>query len=233
MFKGELQDKINVEVMDANFKKLVSNYTYTYNFNEESHEIQTIKFKFHLVFNELKDFEQFYLLLNPKTKSEPELDFVSDYNSFSRSFVKDINIEQNIKPSYFKLFNHYKKFKYVLNRLSKNNSIRCDDILYDHPILPIIDKIGLIDNTSVRPIRFPCNFEKIYNEKDFSKYLLVHHHKIKNRHNLETINKQNGYYNPLKNGLSLINAAKAEIGATRKLAPRYISEKAESCASIK
>jgi hypothetical protein len=73
-----------------------------------------------------------------------------------------------------------------------NEPLSGNVVLYDNPTLPIIDKPEPIDlKTLLRPDRFPCNFEKVYNESDFSKYLNVHYHKIKNRHNLDHIKRLN------------------------------------------
>ena len=154
------------------------------------------KYKMQLVFNELSEIKEFYLLLNPSLKSKPIYDNTVYPNFLSeRRVVYEKDKYFLIKPSFIKKYNHYKTFKYVLNRISKINYQLLDNsVLYDNPTLPIIDKpepINLDKIKNIRPNRFPCNFEKVYNELDFSKYLIVHYHKIKNRHNLTQINKLN------------------------------------------
>jgi hypothetical protein len=156
------------------------------------------KYKQQFVFSELNEINDFYLLLNPNLKNKVVYDSTSNILS-SRSLVEYTKgIDYNIKPTYINKFNHYKKFKYVLSCiLNINKTLLHNVVLYDNPTLPIIDKPEPIDlETLVRPDRFPCNFEKVYNESDFSKYLNVHYHKIKNRHNLEhfeRLNKDTGF----------------------------------------
>jgi hypothetical protein len=152
-----------------------------------------VKYKQQLVFNELNEFKEFYLNQNPNLKSKVIYD---DY--LSSRCVYTEGETYNIKPSFIKKFVHFKKFKYVLGRLYLyNNTVddplsRDNTVLYDNPTFPIIEKLEPIDLETLknlRPNRFPCNFEKVYNESDFSKYLIVHYHKIKNRQNLDYINK--------------------------------------------
>lgn len=128
------------------------------------------------------------MLLNPRFTSKPLYD-VSNYDCLlSRCCVKYTEgIDYNITPSFVNQFDHYKTFKYVLSCIYE--PLSGNVVLYDKPTLPIIDKPEQIDlEKLVRPNRFPCNFEKVYNESYFSKYLQVHYHKIKNGHNLTQIN---------------------------------------------
>ena len=150
-----------------------------------------VKYILQLVFNELIEFKDVYLLLHARAMNlqfNPQKDFlVFAYTNTKTEHESDF---YDIKPSFIKKFNHYKKFKYVLNRIHEplSEPLLDNKILYDNPILPIIDKPEPIDlEKLVRPNRFPCKFEKIYNESDFSKYLLVHYHKIKNHDNLKHI----------------------------------------------
>lgn len=182
---NKTRNKIDFEI-EFNKQKL------RYECTKVTEEHNFTKFNQQLVFNELNEIKEFYLLLNPKFESKP----IYDYSNLSkRSCVEfDEGKDYNINPSFIKKFNHYKTFKYVLSCLIKNKNFHNDNILYDKPNLPIIDKpepIDLDKIKSVRPNRFPCNFEKVYNESEFSKYLQVHYHKIKNRHNLNHINSLN------------------------------------------
>ena len=79
---------------------------------EENINRNFCKYKQQLVLNELNEINNFYLLLNPNFKGKPIIDY--SYSYYSSKRVEYTVVDYNIKPSYIKKFNHYKKFKYVL-----------------------------------------------------------------------------------------------------------------------
>lgn len=180
LFNNQNQiEPIDTLHINQHFDKLKSTYNNNITILVDS---QKIKFKFNLVFNELDDFKHCYLLFFPKFKIL-ELLFRD-----GKPFYID-HFEQSIKPSFIKQFNHYVKFKYVLNRILCEN-LQNQKILYNDPILPIIDKPIIEHLKQTHQARFPCNFEKVYNEPDFNTYLLIHHHKFKNQDTIDLLNNQ-------------------------------------------
>lgn len=182
-----MEDTRNQSDLEDQFTEQKLRYQVRELTEEENINRNFYKYKQQLVLNELNEINNFYLLLNPNFK--PTIDYIY----FKR--VEYTVVDYNIKPSYIKKINHYKKLKYVLMCILRiNEPLSGNVVLYDNPTLPIIDKPEPIDLEKVknlRPDRFPCNFEKVYNESDFSKYLNVHYHKIKNRHNLDHIKRLN------------------------------------------
>lgn len=105
-------------------------------------------FNFVIVLNELKDFytfcEKYYI---KQSLQKCRCRFVAFMSSFfihqdSCESLRSIQIENlDYKPSYIKHWIHYKKYGYCLHSININNNlIKDDNILYDKPELPIIDK---------------------------------------------------------------------------------------------
>jgi hypothetical protein len=175
-------------------------------YNTDRKFYEKANFNFVIVLNELKDFytfcEKYYI---KQSLQKCECKFVAFMSSLrhqdSCKFLRSIQTENlDYKPSYIKHWNHYKKFRYSLHNININNNlIKDDNILYDKPDLPIIDKFDKNVNKKFSELKLKRShrnidrFEKIYrnNEMNFDDYVLVHRHRYKyelfNKINVKTI----------------------------------------------